>query len=92
MPAREANAPVLHSFEDPTQLVQSLASYIIKAQTEAIDKKHKFSIAISGGSLPKQLAGLVDHPAAKWDKWCAHNFTNCRLAACTRTDRCIYIT
>lgn len=82
MPAREANAPVLHSFADPAQLIRSLADYIIKAQTEAIDKKNKFSIAISGGSLPKQLAGLVGHPAAKWDKWYAHYLFNCRLAAC----------
>ena len=75
MPTHEANAPVLHSFADPTQLVQSLASYIIKAQNEAIDKKNKFSIAISGGSLPKQLAGLIGHPDAKWGKWYAHYFS-----------------
>jgi len=69
MPTREANAPVLYSFAEPAQLISSLATFIIKAQTEAIDKKGKFSIAISGGSLPKHLAGLVGHPDAKWDKW-----------------------
>jgi len=69
MPAHEANPAVLYSFGNPQELVTSLAEYIIKAQTDAIEKKNKFSIAISGGSLPKQLGGLVGHSAARWDKW-----------------------
>jgi len=69
MPQHEHLPPVLYSFGSPAELVKSLAEYIIKAQTEAIEKKHKFSIAISGGSLPKQLGGLVGHPDARWDKW-----------------------
>ena len=27
------------------------------------------SDAISGGSLPKQLNGLIGNPAVKWDMW-----------------------
>lgn len=73
MPAHEANPAVLYSFGNPQELVTSLAEYIIKAQTDAIEKKNKFSIAISGGSLPKQLGGLVGHSAARWDKWCVTN-------------------
>lgn len=69
MPAHEALPPVLHSFGGSPELVSALANYIINAQKEAIEKKHKFSIAISGGSLPKQLAGLINHPLARWDKW-----------------------
>lgn len=63
--------PVLYSFASNGDLVSSLADFIIKAQNDAIEKKSKFSIAISGGSLPKQLAGLVNkpHPNIHWQKW-----------------------
>jgi 6-phosphogluconolactonase len=62
-------APILHSFASLPELVESLATFVIAAQKEAIEKKGRFTIAISGGSLPKQLAGLVGKPAVKWDKW-----------------------
>lgn len=78
MPTHEPNAPVLYSFEDAQELVKSLADFILKAQNEAIGKKDKFSIAISGGSLPKQLAGLIDRPDAKWSKWSVY-FVLCKL-------------
>ncbi|KAF8315141.1 6-phosphogluconolactonase [Clavulina sp. PMI_390] len=73
MPAHEAIAPFLYSFSDSTKLKESLAGYIIQAQTEALNKgKHKFSIAISGGSLPVQLSEIVKHRDVRdvqWDKW-----------------------
>jgi len=50
-------------------MVSSLASFIIKAQKDSIDKKGRFTVALSGGSLPKQLSGLIGNPAVKWDKW-----------------------
>jgi len=50
-------------------LVDALAAFVLKAQNDSIEKKGKFSIAISGGSLPKQLSGLVGKPEAKWNKW-----------------------
>jgi 6-phosphogluconolactonase len=62
-------APILHSFASVPELVESLATFVIAAQKEAIEKKGRFTIAISGGSLPKQLSGLVGKPAVKWDKW-----------------------
>ena len=55
-------------------LMDALAEFVLKAQDEAIEKKGKFSLAISGGSLPKQLAKLVGNPAAKWDKWYVGGF------------------
>lgn len=60
--------PVLHSFVTNDELVKALANFILIAQTEAIIKKGKFSVAISGGSLPKQLSGLIGSNA-RWDKW-----------------------
>ncbi|TRM61462.1 hypothetical protein BD626DRAFT_538055 [Schizophyllum amplum] len=63
------NPPLLNAFASGDDLAKSLADFVIKAQKDAIDKKGRFTIALSGGSLPKQLAGLIDHPGAKWDKW-----------------------
>lgn len=65
----QASAPILCSFSTPDELVDSLAHFIIKAQRESIEKKGKFTVAISGGSLPKQLNGLIGKPGVKWDKW-----------------------
>ncbi|EAU92927.1 6-phosphogluconolactonase, partial [Coprinopsis cinerea okayama7 len=63
------NAPVLLSFADTDALVESLAAFVAKAQKEAIDKKGKFTIALSGGSLPKMLRGLIGNPGIKWSNW-----------------------
>ncbi|EKM60898.1 uncharacterized protein PHACADRAFT_247118 [Phanerochaete carnosa HHB-10118-sp] len=63
------SAPILCSFSNPDELVESLAQFIIKSQKEAIQKKGRFTVAISGGSLPKQLNGLIGKPGVKWDKW-----------------------
>jgi len=63
------SAPIVHSFADSEELAKSLASFIVKAQKEALNKKGRFDVALSGGSLPKMLSALVDNPAVKWDKW-----------------------
>ncbi|KAF5377627.1 hypothetical protein D9615_005213 [Tricholomella constricta] len=63
------NAPALVSFPDTDALAHSLAAFILKAQKDSLDKKGRFTIALSGGSLPKMLKGLVDNPSVKWDKW-----------------------
>ncbi|KAG1716802.1 hypothetical protein ID866_400 [Astraeus odoratus] len=51
------------------KLTSALATFIVKAQKESIEKKGRFTVALSGGSLPKQLKGLIGDPAVKWDKW-----------------------
>jgi len=61
--------PIVYSFADADAIVESLAAFVVKAQKEGIDKKGRFTIALSGGSLPKMLRGLIDHPGVKWDKW-----------------------
>ncbi|KAF9229678.1 6-phosphogluconolactonase [Gyrodon lividus] len=63
------SAPVLLSFPSSAKLSEALASFIIKAQKESVEKKGRFTVALSGGSLPKQLKELVSDPAVKWDKW-----------------------
>lgn len=63
------NPPILYSLPSPTALSQSLEAFIVKAQKDSLDKKGKFTIALSGGSLPKFLSGLKDNNAIKWDKW-----------------------
>jgi len=50
-------------------VVDGLANFINQAQKDAIEKKGRFTIALSGGSLPKLLKGLVDMKGIKWDKW-----------------------
>lgn len=61
--------PVLISFPTTDALTDSLAAFIVKAQKDALDKKGRFTIALSGGSLPKMLRGLADNSAVRWDKW-----------------------
>ncbi|KAG6842487.1 hypothetical protein C0991_000013 [Blastosporella zonata] len=61
--------PVLVSFQSTDLLVDGLAAFILTAQKESIDKKGRFTIALSGGSLPKMLSGLISNSSVKWDKW-----------------------
>ncbi|KAK0473185.1 hypothetical protein IW261DRAFT_1585808 [Armillaria novae-zelandiae] len=63
------NPPTVYSFPSVDKLVSSFAEFIIKAQRESIDKKGRFTIALSGGSLPNVLKGLIGNPGVKWDKW-----------------------
>lgn len=63
------NPPIVYSFPSVDKLVSSFAEFIIKAQRESIDKKGRFTIALSGGSLPNVLKGLIGNPGVKWDKW-----------------------
>jgi len=61
--------PVLYAFPDVDALTGSLAKFIEKVQHDAIDKKGRFTLAISGGSLPKQLKKLIGNPDIKWKFW-----------------------
>jgi len=61
--------PILYSFKSADEVVYGIASFIYKAQKDAIEKKDRFTVALSGGSLPKMLKGLIDMPGIKWDKW-----------------------
>jgi hypothetical protein len=68
--------PVLYTF--PTEhkqgdtrpsLIDSLTNFVLKAEQNAIEHRGKFTIALSGGSLPNNLKKLVDAEGVQWDKW-----------------------
>lgn len=61
--------PILYSFPDSDGLIKDLASFILKAQFDAIDKRNRFTLALSGGSLPKMLKGLIGNEQVEWNKW-----------------------
>lgn len=63
------SAPVLYKFPGTSDLKDSLANFILKAQTDAIAKRGKFTIALSGGSLPNNLTPLAKLDGIEWDKW-----------------------
>lgn len=63
------NPPVLYSFPDADALSDSLAAFIVEAQRQAKGKRGRFTVALSGGSLPKQLRGLRDNPGIAWQDW-----------------------
>lgn len=54
----------------PLTPADSLANFVVKAQRDAVDKRGKFTIALSRGSLAANLRGLVGQQNVQWDKWC----------------------
>ena len=69
MPHGPPAPPTLFSFPNSDELVDGLAQFIIRAQREAVEKKGRFTVALSGGSLPKQLNGLIGKPGVRWELW-----------------------
>ncbi|WRT67851.1 6-phosphogluconolactonase [Kwoniella shivajii] len=69
MPPQPPAPPVFYSFPDTDVLVDSLANFVVKAQRDAVDKRGKFTIALSRGSLAANLRGLVGQKDVQWDKW-----------------------
>lgn len=62
-----------HIITKPTskELSVELADFIVKASSEAIRSRGRFSIGLSGGSLPKVLAADLKNRKEEvmWDKW-----------------------
>lgn len=69
MPVQPPAPPVFYSFSNNDVLVDSLANFVVKAQRDAVDKRGKFTIALSRGSLAANLRGLVGQENVQWDKW-----------------------
>lgn len=68
----EKAVPQLHRFATSDELSKSLADFVVKAQNAALERRGKFYVALSGGSLPRTLAqGLMSRAddAVQWDKW-----------------------
>jgi len=59
------------SFSSTKDIEDALCQFIIKRQKEALQSQDKFTIALSGGSLPLRLAALANYPADEvfWNKW-----------------------
>ena len=68
--------PVLVTSATVDDLVKNLATFVEKAQKEAIDRKGRFTIALSGGSLPKMLRGLINNPSIRWSQWYCHSMSS----------------
>ncbi|EST08041.1 Glucosamine/galactosamine-6-phosphate isomerase [Kalmanozyma brasiliensis GHG001] len=72
-PSQKPADPILFSFPTSDDLSRNLADFVIKAQNDAIARRNKFTLATSGGSLPKMLAKYLvsrsDDAALRWDKW-----------------------
>ncbi|OLL22007.1 putative 6-phosphogluconolactonase [Neolecta irregularis DAH-3] len=62
--------PTLYSFKQKDVLCSALGKYVKRASRESIKARGRFTIALSGGSLPSQLAqGIVEDESIEWDKW-----------------------
>jgi 6-phosphogluconolactonase len=69
MPPQPPAPPVFYRFKETDTLVDSLANFVVKAQRDAVDKRGKFTIALSRGTLAANLRGLVGQENVQWDKW-----------------------
>jgi 6-phosphogluconolactonase len=61
MPLHAAAPAQIYTFPDVAALSQGLDTYVAKLSEEAIKRHGKFTVAISGGSLPKQLSAVLKH-------------------------------
>ncbi|KAJ1987789.1 suppressor of los1-1 [Dimargaris cristalligena] len=61
----------VYAFPSTETLAANLRDQLLRAQDEALAKHDRFTVALSGGSLPQTLAqGLLAHPESfQWDKW-----------------------
>lgn len=61
MPLHTAGPTQIYTFPDTAALSQGLDKYVAKLSAEAIHRHGKFTVALSGGSLPKQLSAVLKH-------------------------------
>jgi len=61
------NAPIIHTFPNTRELSVSLADLVVKLSEDAINIRNRFTVGISGGSLPKLLAAdLINREDVEW--------------------------
>ncbi|CAG8469221.1 30218_t:CDS:2 [Gigaspora margarita] len=62
--------PIVRSFATSNELSVSLADLVTELSAESIEVRDRFTVGISGGSLPKLLGADLKHRKdIKWDKW-----------------------
>ena len=61
----------MHIFDQKTELSQAVGQQILTLANTAIAERGKFTVAISGGSLPKLIAPLLQTQASTtdWSAW-----------------------
>jgi 6-phosphogluconolactonase len=59
----------LNIFANLEQLGQAAAAYVAELAAEAITDRGRFTIALSGGSLPQLLGPALAHQATDWSAW-----------------------
>jgi 6-phosphogluconolactonase len=59
----------LHIFSDNQLLGAAAAAYVAELAAEAITDRGRFTIALSGGSLPQLLGPALIHQATDWAAW-----------------------
>ncbi|KAG0026291.1 suppressor of los1-1 [Podila clonocystis] len=70
MPLHTAGPTQIYTFPDTAALSQGLDKYVAKLSAEAIHRHGKFTVALSGGSLPKQLSAVLKHNSSvDFTKW-----------------------
>jgi 6-phosphogluconolactonase len=66
----QQNMTTVHAFTSTDKLSKALEQYVEKLSAEAIQKHDRFTIAVSGGSLPKLLSATLKHnPRIDFAKW-----------------------
>lgn len=74
------SAAILISFPSKEGLTDALSAFVAKASADSIAKRGVFTVAVSGGNVPKLLGGLINNPTVQWDKWCVGLLAKaCRL-------------
>jgi 6-phosphogluconolactonase len=53
----------LHIFSTPDDVLSALANYFVERAAQAIERRGRFAVALSGGSSPKKLYELLASPA-----------------------------
>ncbi|KAF9432535.1 suppressor of los1-1 [Entomortierella beljakovae] len=70
MPLHTAAATQIFTFPDSQALSQGLDKYVSKLSADSIKRHDKFTVAISGGSLPKQLSAVLKYnKSIDFSKW-----------------------
>jgi 6-phosphogluconolactonase len=59
----------LNIFPDTQQLGEATAAYVAELAAETIPARERFTVALSGGSLPKLLGPALVRQATDWSAW-----------------------
>jgi len=65
-----AKSTEIRSYSTTQELSKALADYVAELSREAVSVRNRFTVGLSGGSLPRILATeLKFRTDIDWDKW-----------------------